>query len=243
MAWRPGDLVLDDTVLAGPCSALTFGQGDPGFDLIAQKLASRNCTMVGQLRDWGAQEFISVIRGLKLKKHPQAYLAAMQIALVLKLEDKAGNDGDDVKVKTETGGDMMDRCLKIAPSNGFNPFNYDFDASLYDYLPAKGQISFLSDDNEKLALDLQWLYMNADPEPSLGVYLPDGMSKRLAWMHSRRLPPFPPKVAGVSKEQIPVDAKTKYKDRWQNGRNHAYKRIVLSEEYRSLFEEVWWRGT
>ena len=109
MAWRPGDLVLDDTVLAGPCSALTFGQGDPGFDLIAQKLASRNCTMVGQLRDWGAQEFISVIRPLKLKKHPKAYLAAMEIALVLKLEDKAGNDGDDVKVLHGVGSPCLAR--------------------------------------------------------------------------------------------------------------------------------------
>ena len=155
MAWRPGDLVLDDTEIAGPCSAITFGQGDPGFDLIAQKLASRNCTMVGQLRDWGAQEFISVIRPLKLKKHPKAYLAAMEIALILKLEDKPGNDGDDVKVKTETGGDMMDRSSKLKPSMGFNPSKYDFDALLYDYLPAKNSMQFLDEENEKLVLDMQ----------------------------------------------------------------------------------------
>ena len=85
--WRPVDLLLDETELAGLCSCLFFGQGDPGYDEIAQKLASRGCKTVSNLREWSTSEFISVVRPLQLKKHPKAYLAAMEVALKLKLND------------------------------------------------------------------------------------------------------------------------------------------------------------
>ena len=73
--WRPGDLVHDETDIAGPCAALSFGHNDPGYDLIAQKLASRNCTTVAHIREWHTSEFISAVRPLQpeLKKCPRAH--------------------------------------------------------------------------------------------------------------------------------------------------------------------------
>ena len=79
--WRPGDLVLDETELAHVCVCMSFGQGDPGYDEIAQKLASRGCNTVDNLREWSNSEFVSVVRPLQLKKHPRAYLASMEMAL------------------------------------------------------------------------------------------------------------------------------------------------------------------
>ena len=37
---------------------------------------------------------------------------------------------------------------------------------------------YISDESEKLYLDKLWLYLHADPEPSVGDYLPSGMDLR-----------------------------------------------------------------
>ena len=67
------------------------------------------------------------------------------------------------------------------------------------------------------------------------LYLPEGMPFRLAQLHKKRLPPFAPKILkGLVATEVPLthkDIQKKYKDRFQNGRNHSYKRMVLDEAF------------
>ena len=52
---------------------------------------------------------------------------------------------------------------------------------------------FIDDESEKLLLDKYWLSFQADPEPSLGDYLPKGMPARMAALHKKlKLKPFKP---------------------------------------------------
>ena len=93
----------------------------------------------------------------------------------------------------------------------------------------------MGSEEEKLCMDLIWLYANADLEPSMGAYLPEGMPFRLAQLHKKRLLPFAPKILkGLVATEVPLtlqDSPKKYKDRFQNGRNHSYKRMVLDEAF------------
>ena len=238
--WRPGAAICDTTELAHVLEAIGFGQGDGAYNLIAQKLCDRGCKHVADLRDnWTRQELISTIRPLGAKRAPISYVEAILTGLGgMELEGER-----ELAIKKEerkyTGGDMTERSKKVRPSKGFNPFMYDPDGALYKFMPGKDSVKHMGSEEEKLCMDLIWLYANADVEPSMGAYLPEGMPFRLAQLHTQRLPPFAPKILrGIMATEVPLtleEIKKKYKDRFQNGRNTPYKRMVLDEDFADYF--------
>jgi len=238
--WRPGAAICDTTELAHVLEAIGFGQGDGAYNLIAQKLCDRGCKHVADLRDnWTRQELISTIRPLGAKRAPISYVEAILTGLGgMELEGER-----ELAIKKEerkyTGGDMTERSKKVRPSKGFNPFMYDPDGALYKFMPGKGSVKHMGSEEEKLCMDLIWLYANADVEPSMGAYLPEGMPFRLAQLHTQRLPPFAPKILrGIMATEVPLtleEIKKKYKDRFQNGRNTPYKRMVLDADLADYF--------
>jgi len=238
--WRPGAAICDTTELAHVLEAIGFGQGDGAYNLIAQKLSDRGCKHVADLRDnWTRQELISTIRPLGAKRAPISYVEAILTGLGgMELEGER-----ELAIKKEerkyTGGDMTERSKKVRPSKGFNPFMYDPDGALYKFMPGKDSMKHLGSEEEKLCMDLIWLYANADVEPSMGAYLPEGMPFRLAQLHTQRLPPFAPKILrGIMATEVPLtleEIKKKYKDRFQNGRNTPYKRMVLDADLADYF--------
>ena len=234
--WRPGSVICDTTLLAHVLEAIGFGQGDGAYNLIAQKLSDRGCKHVADLREnWTRQELISTIRPLGAKRAPISYVEAILSGLGgMELEGER-----ELAIKKEerkyTGGDMTERSKKVRPSKGFNAFMYDPDGALYKHMPGKDSMKHMGSEEEKLCMDLIWLYANADLEPSTGAYLPEGMPFRLAQLHKKRLLPFAPKILkGLVATKVPLthkDIQKKYKDRFQNGRNHSYKRMVLDEAF------------
>ena len=238
--WRPGAAICDTTELAHVLEAIGFGQGDGAYNLIAQKLCDRGCKHVADLRaNWTRQELISTIRPLGAKRAPISYVEAILTGLGgMELEGER-----ELAIKKEerkyTGGDMTERSKKVRPSKGFNPFMYDPDGALYKFMPGKDSVKHMGSEEEKLCMDLIWLYANADVEPSMGAYLPEGMPFRLAQLHTQRLPPFAPKILrGIVATEVPLtleEIKKKYKDRFQNGRNTPYKRMVLDADFADYF--------
>ena len=235
--WRPGRVLHDSVSISDIAAALAFGQGDSSYNKVAELLASRNCKTVGDLRDWTQCEFHALLRTTsELKKGRHVYLAGLQSATQVVL----GVEGMKVKAegKGKCGGDTTLACAKIAPSDDFNLTKWVPDALVYDGVPRASEQQFMSEPDEKLYLDKLWLCAQADPEPSLGDYLPDCMVPMLAKIHRQlKLAEFQPKHAGKPGKEKARRVNEVIKNKWSNGRHYGCKRIVLSEEFRDEFSK------
>ena len=76
----------------------------------------------------------------------------------------------------------------MACSADFNPSTYKPDGRVFAQLPRKGAQDFMSEEQEHLAVDLVWLDAHANPEPSLGDYLPSGLPLRLGCIFDQLVP-------------------------------------------------------
>ena len=99
--------------------------------------------------------------------------------------------------RVTTGGNMSAACIKQEPSSAFMPRKYVPDGRVYEGLYERGATLFMSPEQEKLYLDRLWLDAQANPERSLGDYLPDGMAKQLGRLHEALMPPFAERVRHV----------------------------------------------
>ena len=237
--WAPGMPLTPETLLKPLLAAIGFGQQDLGsWQRIEQKLAERSVLSLGDLfgatdseSGWSRDEVHYCLKTLQLNKHPMAYIAGLEAACgqVFRIFNP---DQDGAKLKR--GGDFSARSMKVEPSARFNASTYVPDGRCYMAFPQKGSAEQLSPDQEKLYLDYLWLEAHANPEISLGDYLPDGVPRKLAVLHDLLLPPFRPAHCGTAHEK-PRDARTIIALRWQNGRQCMYKRIVLDEKFKSYF--------
>ena len=237
--WRPGGALQYNSSLADICAALDFGCADTAYGAIAAKLATRNCTTKGDLEDWGHGEVISLVRPLqalgKLKKRPEAYVAALAHATDIKFTSEVKAE-IGTKVKAETGGDHSTKCTKILASATFSAYKYLPDGRIYAGVPTTADQETLDEDEEKLYLDSLWIDAIANPEPSMGDYIPSGLAMRYRSLHKKlKLAPLTPAHAGKMNE-TERDVKRAAHLRFQNGRQglngRPYKRMVFDEKYK-----------
>lgn len=236
-AWQPGEPVVDDTSIADVITTVGFGRADAAdWAAIKDKLVSRGCTTVAHLRDaWAPGELLSLIRHLKPKLHPRAYVAGISTVIGHDLlKDHA------FKIKSERGDAAAGQgagwhlhCTKVATTADFLACKYKPDGRVFAHLPRKGAMDFMEEKDEHLAVDLLWLDAHINPEPSMGDYLPSGLPMRLGAICGELLPPF-----AASKKGAPRPAKQVIALRHQNARDAptAYKRMVLSSEFQEYIQ-------
>ena len=240
-AWRPGQPVQDSTRLGDVLAALSFGHNDDSYTSISEKLAQRNCLTVGQLDSWSKGEMISLIRPLKLKKLPVAYVAAIEVAAKRTFQADPAMKGED-KVKAPCGGDLPHiKCTKVAPSETFNASQYLPDGCVYVGVPTLSLQDVLDPEEEKLYVDALWIDAQANPEPSLGDYIPSGLARRYESLHTQlKLAKLPPSHAGKVNEAARGVQRAVHL-RFQNGRQgingRPYKRMVFDDAYESHISE------
>ena len=162
--WRPGQPVQEHTKLVDLAAVVAFGQQDETFNQIALLLKARNCISVSNWQDWQKSEFLSLVRAHcpTMKRHRNAYLAGFESMTGHKLcvESGINAEGPFVKVKKQTGGDMMGMSNKQATSEGFNASKWLPDALVYSDVPKKEDAEYISEEQEKLYLDKLWLAAN-----------------------------------------------------------------------------------
>ena len=236
--WHPGVLLEGTSSVQDVLKTISFVRGSPGYANIGAKLEARNCTTVDNLAEYSSVEFCALAKGCEIKRKARVYQAAIEAAIQRRLpaENAIKSELGSTKVKTETGGDMMQRSCKVAPTDGFNPTKYTPDALVYsDVLGEAGE--YIGDEAEKLYLDKLWLFVQADPEPSIGDYLQPGMKQRLAKLHTQMgLPSFRPSRAGKLNEKARDTSDVIY-HRFFNGRFTCYKRVVLDVKHKYRFSE------
>ena len=103
--------------------------------------------------------------------------------------------------RVTTGGNMSAACIKQEPSSAFMPRKYVPDGRVYEGLYERGATLFMSPEQEKLYLDRLWLDAQANPERSLGDYMPNEMAKQLGRLHEALMPPFKPSAYDTSRAQ------------------------------------------
>ena len=229
--WMPGQPITDAVLVAPVLATLGMGQNDmSSFSAIGAKLASRSCLTVGDLGSFTYGEMISSLRALDLQKKPEAYISAIEVAI--------GKGFERAEIKKERGGDTLEECTKVRPSADFKPWKYEPDGRVYDGLPEKGTCDYLTDKQEQLYLDKLVLDAHTNPEPSMGDYLPCGMTKRLGKIHDARFPPFKPLNFGskMAAQKSRLSNRV-IADRFQNGRTGTYKRVKLDEKFVGYFGE------
>lgn len=237
--WAPGQPVEGTSSIKDICTAFAFGLGDDSFTTIGEKLIKCNYITVDQLADGcTTSEFCAMARACvpAIKKKARFYQDTIESAMKRKLELGHGikTEGDE-NVKKQCGGDYSSRSWKVECTKDFKVSKYAPDARVYTDVLHEGE--YISDESEKLYLDKLWLYLHADPEPSVGDYLPSCMDHRLARLHKDlELPLFKPKHFGKVNQEERTVRKTIY-NRFFNGRFVTYKRVVLDEAYRSHFSE------
>ena len=220
---------------------LGFGQQDAeSFATIAEKLKARSVDTVGDLfgsgSSWQREELLSCLRTLDLKKSALAYVGAIEAAVGETVGIDHGDEATTGPAKVTTGGNMSAACTKQQPSSTFIPRNYVPDGRVYRDFYERGSALFMSPEQEKGYLDKLWLGAQADPEQSLGDYLPDGMAKQLGRLHEALLPPFKPTNYGTPRA-LARPAKKVILLRFQNGRQQPYPRLVLDERFKDYFGE------
>mmetsp|Transcript_63012 Transcript_63012/g.140333 ORF Transcript_63012/g.140333 Transcript_63012/m.140333 type:complete len:101 (-) Transcript_63012:248-550(-) len=93
----------------------------------------------------------------------------------------------------------------------------------------------MDEPEEKLYLDKLWLCAQADEEPSLGDCVPEGMVQRLSKIHRQlELASFKPSHEGKPGKEKERKIEDVISNKFLNGRHYACKRIVLSDESRSI---------
>jgi len=233
--WHPGMNVLDETVLGEVIDVVGFGKPDQDlYTAIKLRFAAANITVVQDLDRWTRLELASMIRTLKPKKHPNVYLAEIEAAI--KRTIRNGNGASKVKVEGQQNGDKVLKHTKVEPTAGFQPNKYEPDGRIYADLPMKGTQEYLTTNQEELYLDLLCLDLHANPEASIGDYLPSGMAKRLGNIHNARFPAFLPKHAEDQYLRTSRPAEKVITVRVQNQRFLTYKRMVLDEQFKCYIQ-------
>ena len=240
--WQPGVPVTTQTPLEPMLKVLGFGQQDiDSYATIAEKFKARSVITVGDLfgisSTWQREELLGCLRTLELKKSALSYVGAIEAAV----GDTMGTERTATTppagfAKMTTGGNMSGACIKQEPSGTFLPRQYIPDGRVYQGFYAHGGAAFMSTEQEKLYLDYLWLDAQANPEKSLGDYLPDGMAKQLGMLHDALLPPFKPTNHGTPRAQPRPAAKT-IALRFQNGRQQHYPRLILDEKFTDYLGE------
>ena len=230
------------TPLEPMLNVLGFGQQDiDSYATIAEKFKARSVITVGDLfgisSTWQREELLGCLRTLELKKSALSYVGAIEAAV----GDTMGTERTATTppagfAKVTTGGNMSGACIKQEPSGTFLPRQYIPDGRVYQGFYAHGGAAFMSTEQEKLYLDYLWLDAQANPEKSLGDYLPDGMAKQLGRLHEALLPPFKPTNYGTPRA-LARPAKKVILLRFQNGRQQPYPRLVLDERFKDYFGE------
>jgi len=203
IAWHMGAPVVHESSIADIMNALAFGRDDSSSWLsIRDKLISRGCKTVGILEEgWSHEELISLIRPLKVKKHPRVYIAGIAAAIerdILKSDQKVkmeGGGGADGQ-----GGQWYAHCTKQKAPIEFGVSKYKPDGRIFAMLPKKGCQDHLSVDEEFLLVDLLWMDAHVNPESTMGDYLPSGMPFRLAAICRQLVPPFKPTKKGEERD-------------------------------------------
>ena len=239
--WQPGVPVTSETPLEPLLCAIGFGLQDvASYQTIAEKLKTRSVSTVGDLfgsgASWQREEVLACFRTLELKKTPLSYVGVIEGAVKMTMGKELVAEPATAPTKVTNGGNMSAACIKQAPSSTFMPRKFKFDGRVYQTFYARGETAYMSPEQEKLYLDFLWLAAQANPEPSLGDYLPDGMAKELGKVHEMLLPPFKPSNYGTPRAQ-PRPAKKVIHLRFQNGRQTYYPRLVLDEKFKDYLGE------
>ena len=239
--WKPGDPVTSETLLEPLLVAIGFGLQDvASYQTIAEKLKTRSVSTVGDLfgsgASWQREEVLACFRTLALKKTPLSYVGAIEQAVQKTMGKELVAEAATAPTKVTTGGNMNAACIKQAPSSTFMPRKFQFDGRVYEGFDARDDAAYMCPEQEKLYLDFLWLAAQANPERSLGDYLPDGMAKQLGKMHDALLPPFKPAHYGKPHER-PRPADKVIHLRFQNGRQTYYPRLKLDEKFRDYLGE------
>lgn len=239
--WTPGAPVTPTTPLEPILCAIGFVQQDvQSYTAIADKLKARSVNTVGELfgsgATWEREELIVCLRPLGLKKSVLAYIGAIEAAVGSTVGMELDEPITGGPAKVTTGGNMKAACIKLEPSSTFQPRKYLPDGRVYQGLAARGETLCMSKEQEMLYLDRLWIDAQANPERSVGDYLPDGMGKQLGKLHEALLPPFRPTNNGTPRAQPRPAAKT-IALRFQNGRQQHYPRLVLDEKFKDYLGE------
>ena len=81
----------------------------------------RNCKTVNDLAEYSSVEFCALVRMFDIKHKARVHQASIEAAIQRKLDADCSMKSElGGKVKTQTGGDMSKRNLKVDPSEGFN---------------------------------------------------------------------------------------------------------------------------
>lgn len=166
---------------------------------------------------------------------PGVYLAAIAKAIGVDLMRRSLVKAEGAAPAGQ-GADWNSNCTKQTPTVEFNVSKYKPDgrvyATLLKSLSSAAKLRNL-DSELGLVVDLHWIDMHVNPEPSCGDYLPKGMPARLASICNTLLPPPEAGPRG----QVP-SYKSMIVTSHQNRRNREtpYVRMVLSEEYKEYIQ-------
>ena len=231
-SWVPGQAVGTQTPLKPVCDTLSVGQFDQGYSKIGIRLGERSCHTVGQLiANYDLGELLALVRALVLTKAPKIYVMGLSQTIHHTFVNPAE------KEEKKRGGNTSTACTKLAPSVDFNHSRYSPDGRVYKDFPTNDVTTYLSDAEAKMLLDFIWLEAQSIKEKSYGEYLPDGMAKRLAYIHRLlKLPDFRPFHHKTTREKA-RPAYHAIQITFQNHRQGSFKRIVLDEKFRGRFGE------
>ena len=206
-AWGPLQAVERDSSLIDILNCCGVAGDGAAYKFIGQTLKERNCETVGTLFEdggWTKAQWGALFRGAKpLSKSRHAYLAALEKVCGRKLMvDSCIKSESGEKEQGQIGGDTSLNCRKEPVSADFNCSTWVPDGFVYAQVNTTNK--YLSDEDEKLYLDLLWLAVQADEEPTaaFGDYLPSATLTKLVNVHRRlKLPEFPPLRMGKPGER------------------------------------------
>ena len=229
------------TPLRNLLACLGMGQGDTkSWKVIADNLQEKDTLTVGDLTNkWSHDSFKGLLRGLEkqkaLSRPHNAYYKGLVLAASLDFEDKRSQ----ALFVAGKGNDWHHNCTKERITSGFNPTTYCPDGRLFSFIPEKGSCQHLDYDEFLLVTDLFFLDAIANPEPSMGNYLPVGLPRQLGKVW--RIMVAPPKPFHAGKRGL-EKARKEHKCvtlRHQNARSakEPFQRMVLSEEFQQFFPD------
>ena len=241
--WDPTKPVEGTSSLANIITCISFGRPDaPDFHQIRDKLALRGCHSPEAIMQWDLPCLKSLIRSLKVTKDLRVYITTIGTAIGHDFynSERTDNTAKSEGAKRPSGGDIRASCTKVDVTEGFNASKYMPDGRCFE-IGDLGRYAGgwdvdgdpMPQEDEHMLLDALILDLHANPEPSLGDYLPEGLPRRLAINCDQIYPKFAPDTKGTARGRQRVIT-----IRAQNGRNGArYPRVVLSEEYHDYVQE------
>lgn len=176
LPWNASLPVSGRSSLQDIMTCLAFGRpNDPTYPAIAAKFEARSINTVTKLQDFQGSELVSMVRTLNPQKHARAYVAAIGTAINHDFfaVHKGGVKSESAQGEAPgQGSQWASHCTKQNVSHDFNPGKYIPDGRVYAQLPSVDSKSHLDEDESFLISDLVWIDAQANPEPSLGEYIP-----------------------------------------------------------------------